>query len=1025
MRVAARERLQVALGRVLRLRRTELGRALRMAGLAIVLGCGMYTAFNGTQAIFLVRTGARAYPAFFIVLAVSVWPAITALAAANRRWGPDAAFRYNLALNAVVPLTVYLAYRLAENTVVSFLAIVVYSVAFEVLMIQFWAFVGQYFDIQEAKRVYPVIAAGSGLGYIFAGALTTVVAEVSGQPELLVLGWAAGCAASVPIAAAISRRLRRPVSLDVGDPFGPEEGVVVAGTLHGLRDAFGYLQVSRLVLALVLLGTVLLVVMRVSDYLVALVFVDSTRNVTELSVLLGNAWMLSYLVQIALGLWVTPWLLARAGIKNAILALPVATLAGFSLVALSPRLAAALFLFVVRNGLQTGVDDPARNVLDGALPEQVRPRLALLQDNLVLPGSAALTGIGLAVIAAFFGSASVLFLAWLGIVVALLFLACALWVRGLYVGAVFQRLRSHTLSLDDLELAVGLRSLGEVSELRGYLAGDDPEIRRFAATALSRVSGEGFAELAPELVLSADPALRRLAFELSPAGALGEDLLAIGAADRDPWVVAAAAVAGSRSRPPWARSGELLARLRHSPGAPGRSAAAWAASFTGELEPVQAALADPRAAVRLEAVRSLGRMRSETPGTARSLLTRIGDKDLEVRRETLRQLGRWAAPAAAAEDLGPLLVECLGTGDPVSQHLAGEAISVQCPAALEAALPLLEGEPRIAVAVLEAIFRSGRVEMIAAATRRLEAALAAGELSADHSHRLGRFGRLGGPGSEDQRWAGLRVALDDHREQTIEVCLAALRSLHDKRGFARVERGLRSGDPAARAVAIETLLNFGPPRLVEPLARLLDPGRLEVGAARPLREVEIGKLEKHPHEWVRRAVADVGGGRQESMKDLVALKGVPLFATLSLEQLASIDRLMVTRSYEAGEQIFKWGDLSSELYVVLQGSVRIHRDQGGRQVTLARLGPNSFMGEMAPFTDEPRSAGAEAVEPTTVRVLRKDRLGAILHEHPEVLMEVIKNLSRRLMVANTQLEEAARARAEIEPTSGPQASSRR
>jgi CRP-like cAMP-binding protein len=46
---------------------------------------------------------------------------------------------------------------------------------------------------------------------------------------------------------------------------------------------------------------------------------------------------------------------------------------------------------------------------------------------------------------------------------------------------------------------------------------------------------------------------------------------------------------------------------------------------------------------------------------------------------------------------------------------------------------------------------------------------------------------------------------------------------------------------------------------------------------------------------------------------------------------------------------------------------------------------------------------------TVVRVLRKDRLGAILHEHPEVLLEVIKNLSRRLVVANSQLEAAARS----------------
>jgi CRP-like cAMP-binding protein len=39
-----------------------------------------------------------------------------------------------------------------------------------------------------------------------------------------------------------------------------------------------------------------------------------------------------------------------------------------------------------------------------------------------------------------------------------------------------------------------------------------------------------------------------------------------------------------------------------------------------------------------------------------------------------------------------------------------------------------------------------------------------------------------------------------------------------------------------------------------------------------------------------------------------------------------------------------------------------------------------------------------------VRVLRRDRMQAIVHEHPEVLLEFIKNLSQRLRLMNEQLE---------------------
>ena len=59
---------------------------------------------------------------------------------------------------------------------------------------------------------------------------------------------------------------------------------------------------------------------------------------------------------------------------------------------------------------------------------------------------------------------------------------------------------------------------------------------------------------------------------------------------------------------------------------------------------------------------------------------------------------------------------------------------------------------------------------------------------------------------------------------------------------------------------------------------------------------------------------------------------------------------------------------------------------------------------MSVFDAEPRSAGAQSTGSTTVRVLRKDRLQALVHEHPEVLMEFVRNLSQRIRKMNEQLE---------------------
>jgi len=211
-------------------------------------------------------------------------------------------------------------------------------------------------------------------------------------------------------------------------------------------------------------------------------------------------------------------------------------------------------------------------------------------------------------------------------------------------------------------------------------------------------------------------------------------------------------------------------------------------------------------------------------------------------------------------------------------------------------------------------------------------------------------------------------------------------------------------EPLARAEGLETLLNFGPGWLAAPLAQLLDRESFEAMTSHGLTKADLEALENHHDKWVQEGARAASAGPGQHMKELIALKLVPLFSDLTLEQLSSIDRLMVTRHYMKGETLFRHGDVGSELFVVLEGEVRIHLDTDGTEVTLARQGPNSVLGEMAVFDEQPRSASAQATQDTTVRVLRRDRLHAIVHEHPEVLLEFVKNLSQRVRTMNEQLQ---------------------
>jgi len=988
------------LARFLHVRRAELARTLQVAGFAIVLGWAAYTAFSGTQAIFLNKAGPSAYPLFFIILALAVWPMVALQGALTRRLGVGRAFRVILALNGLAALGTFVVYLFNESATVAFATYVVYSVGFELVMLQFWGFVSQHFNLLEGKRIFPIIAAGSSIGYILAGFTTTLIALVAVEPLLLV--WAFGAAVAIVMSNRLERTLYRPAFDDDADELLAHEHVV-RGRLSAiaiLRSAIQYMTSSQLVLALVLLALVLQIASRVGDYLVALIFVNATHHSLQaLTILIGNAWLASYVVQLVISLFVAPWVLDKLGVKNAILALPIFTLIGFAAVAVSPVLVTALFLFVVRNGLQTGLDDPAENVLGSAVPAQVAPKLKFLLDNLVLPGAVVISGVILLVVQRTI-AASEEVLAIIGIVAAILFIAAAFRVRSLYLSAIYARLRTHAMTLSDYQRAVGRPSQSEIDELQLFIRQGDDKVRQFAAAALARLAPDTFAGMLPELLASDDRRVRRLGFQMAPPEIVAIEQLDQAAEDPDGWVLASAAVAGAGRKPAWPRSKVLLERLWASQNADDRAAAVWAASFTGDHQRVVAGLQDSAPRVRQEGIRSFAKLKGDVPGSSGALIACLTDSDIGVRREALQEALRWAPAPDESRGYVEGLIDGLTSGDHEVRTLAAEAMAAQAPQALDRTLPLLAFRDDSAAATVEALIRSGRPDMFREVRTHLEQLMGEGLRMAKLSSRVAG---IDGDGAGDDRYLYLRIAVDDYARHAASSGLAAMRALHGKRGFATVERGIRTS-AVARIEGLETLLNFGPAWLAGPLAQLLDPDAFDAGPARPLSHGEIQALANHGDRWVKEAATAVSNGLDERMKELIALKKVPLFSELTLEQLASIDRLMVTRTYVKGEPVFTRGDVGSELFVVLDGEIRIHLDHEGREVTVARIGPSMVLGEMAVFDEQPRSASAQATVDTTVRVLRRDKLRAIVHEHPEVLLEFVKNLSQRIRVMDEQLE---------------------
>jgi CRP-like cAMP-binding protein len=128
------------------------------------------------------------------------------------------------------------------------------------------------------------------------------------------------------------------------------------------------------------------------------------------------------------------------------------------------------------------------------------------------------------------------------------------------------------------------------------------------------------------------------------------------------------------------------------------------------------------------------------------------------------------------------------------------------------------------------------------------------------------------------------------------------------------------------------------------------------------------------------------------------LAGVPLFSSLSSEQLRDLRNLVVRSREAAGTPLMRRGERGDELVVLLEGSVEIRRDG----VTLATLGPGSYLGEIALINDRAvRTADAVAVTPVTIAYLGRHEFAQLFAASPEFALAILHAAATRLAEAES------------------------
>lgn len=137
------------------------------------------------------------------------------------------------------------------------------------------------------------------------------------------------------------------------------------------------------------------------------------------------------------------------------------------------------------------------------------------------------------------------------------------------------------------------------------------------------------------------------------------------------------------------------------------------------------------------------------------------------------------------------------------------------------------------------------------------------------------------------------------------------------------------------------------------------------------------------------------------------IRKIVSFQYLSDEEFAALLKVCQVIPFKKDQQIIKDGDISQNLYAVVEGTVRVTVREGDKEVYLCSTGTGQVFGEAGMFMKVKRTADVWSNDESLILKVHRQELVGFFNAHPQgaikFLMVIIYSLLKKLKESNREL----------------------